>query len=232
LNSIVTMNPELSSLYGPLASPTNAGIRTQGLALDVCRANLIGAAHAIVPVKPDGMIDTVALVESDRSHNLRVADLLRDTALRTIAVDVAASVDTAYSNAIQRILNGAQAGIWKWHCTNGLDHDYREIGSHAVCGLHSVVRFGPLIYKELYRLGGRVYGEKNCQKGIARLVKDDYLVQTRLGRKMLFGLHPRIAQLLPLAGTREHRDEVAFAAALESGRRIIVARHNKRRARV
>jgi hypothetical protein len=118
-------------------------------------------------VNPDGLIDTVAFVESAWFHNLRLADLLRDTALRTIAVDAAAAVDTAYSDAIQRILNGAQAGIWKWHCTNGMDHDSQEIGSHAVHGLHSVVRFGPLIYKELYRLGGRVYREKNCQKVIA-----------------------------------------------------------------
>jgi hypothetical protein len=56
------MNPELSSLYGPLASPTNAGIRTQGLALDVCRTDLTGAAPAIVPMNLDGMIDTNALV--------------------------------------------------------------------------------------------------------------------------------------------------------------------------
>jgi hypothetical protein len=160
------------------------------------------------------MIDTVALFESARSHNLRVADLLRDTALRTIAVEAAAAVDTAYSDAVTRILNGAQAGIWKWYCTNGLDHDNQEIGSHAVRGLHSVARFGPLTYRELYRLGGRVYGEKNCQKGSTRLVKDIYLVQTRLGRQIWFRLHPRIAQLLPLAGTWEHRDELAFAAAL------------------
>jgi hypothetical protein len=178
------------------------------------------------------MIDTVALVESARCHNLRAADLLRDTALRTIAVETSAAVDTAYSDAIQQILNGAQAGIWKWRCTNGLDHDTREIGSHAVRCLHSMVRFGPLLYNELYRLYGRVYREKNCQKGIARLVKNDFLVQTRLGRKILFGFHPRIAQLLPLAGTRENRDEVEFMAALESGRRVIVARRNKRRARV
>jgi hypothetical protein len=76
------MNPELFSLYGPLASPTNAGIRTQGLALDVRRADLIGAAPAIVPVSPDGMINTVALVESARCHNLRATDLSRDTALQ------------------------------------------------------------------------------------------------------------------------------------------------------
>jgi hypothetical protein len=198
------MNPELSSLYGPLASPTNADIRMQGLSLDVRRTDLIGAAPVIIPVNPDGMIDTVALIESARSHNLRVADLLRDTALRTIAVEAAAAVDTVYSDAVTRILNGAQAGIWKWCCTNGLDHDKQEIGLHTVRGLDSVTRFGPLTYRELYRLGGRVYGEKNCQKGITRLVKDEYLVQTRLGRKMLFGLHPRIVQLLPLAGTREH----------------------------
>jgi hypothetical protein len=78
-------------------------------------------------------------------------------------------------------------------------------------------------------LGGRVYGEKNCQKGVTRLVTDKYLVQTRLGHKKLFSLHPRTAQLLPFAGTREHQDEVAFAAALESGRRVILARRNKRR---
>jgi hypothetical protein len=89
------MNPELSFLYGPLASPSNAGIRTQGLALDVCRADLLGAAPAIVPMNPDGMINTVAFVETARTHNLRVADLLRDTALRTIAVEAAAAMDTA-----------------------------------------------------------------------------------------------------------------------------------------
>jgi hypothetical protein len=152
--------------------------------------------------------------------------------LRTIAVKAAATVDTACSDAVTRILDAAQAGIWKWLCTNGLDHKKREIGSHAVCGLHCVTRFGPLTYEELYRLGGRVYREKNCQKGITRLVKDEYLVRTSLGRKMLFGLHPRIAQLLPFAGTREHRDEVAFAAALESGRRVILALRNKKRARL
>jgi hypothetical protein len=94
-----------------------------------------------------------------------------------------------------------------------------------------VTRFGPLIFDELYQLGGRVYGENNCQKGVAQLVTDNYLVQTRLGRKKLFSLHPRIAQLLPFAGTREHRDEVAFAAALEAGRLVILARRNKRLAR-
>jgi hypothetical protein len=106
-------------------------------------------------------------------------------------------VDTACSDAVSQILDAAQAGIWEWLCTNGLDHKKQEIGSHAVRGLHCVTRFGPLTYDELYRLGGRVYGEKNCQKGTTRLVKDKYLVQTRLGRKKLFGLHPFVAQLLP-----------------------------------
>jgi hypothetical protein len=57
------------------------------------------------------------------------------------------------------------------------------------------------------------------------------LVQTRLGHKKLFSLHPRISQLLPFAVTREHQDEVAFAAALEAGRLVILDRRNKRRAR-
>jgi hypothetical protein len=165
-------------------------------------------------MNPDGIIDTVAFVETARTHNLQVADLLRDTALRTIAVKAAAAVDTACSDAVTQILDAAQAGIWKWLCTNGLDHKKREIGSHAVRGLHCVTRFGPLTFDELYMLGGRVYGEKKCQKGVTRLVTDKYLVQPRLDRKKLFSLHPRIAQLLPFAGTREHRDEVAFAAAL------------------
>jgi hypothetical protein len=156
---------------------------------------------------------------------------LRDTALRTIAVEAAAAVDTACSDAVTQILDTAQAGIWRWLCTNGLNHKKREIGSQAVRGLHCVTRFGPLIFDELYLLGGRVYGEKNCQKGVTRLVTDKYLVQTRLGRKKLSSLYPRIAQLLPFAGTRDHQDEVAFAAALESGRRVILARRNKRRAR-
>jgi hypothetical protein len=63
------MNPELSSLYGPLASPSNAGIQTQGLALDVHRAGLLGAAPVIVPMNPDGLIDTDAFVETSRTHN-------------------------------------------------------------------------------------------------------------------------------------------------------------------
>jgi hypothetical protein len=225
------MIPELSSLYGPLASPSNGGIRTQGLALDVRRADLLGAAPAIVPMNPDGLIDTVAFVETARTHNLRVADLLRDTALRTMIVKAAAAMDTSCSDAVTEILDAAQAGIWRWLCTNGLDHKKREIGSHAVRVLHCVTRFGPLIFDELYMLGGRVYGEKNYQKGVTQLVTDKYLVQTRLGCKKLFSRHPCIAQLLPFAGTREHQDEVAFAAALESGRRVILARRNKRRAR-
>jgi hypothetical protein len=106
--------------------------------LDVHRADLIGAAPVIVPVSPDGMIDTVALVESARCHNRRATDLSRDTALRTIAFKVAAAVDTAYSDVIQQILDGARAGIWR--CTNGLDHDTQEIGLHAVHCLHSMVR--------------------------------------------------------------------------------------------
>jgi hypothetical protein len=225
------MDPELSSLYGPLASPSNAGIRTQGLALDVRRADLLGAARTIVPMSPDGLIDTDAFVETAQAHNRQVTDLLTDTALRSIAVEAAVAVDTVCSDAVTRILNVAQAGIWKWLCTNGLDHAERSIGSHAVRSLHSVARYGPLIFDELYQLDGRVYGEKNCQKAVARLVEEDYLVQTRLGHKKLFSLHPRISQLLPFAGTREHRDEVAFAAALEAGPLVILARRNKRRAR-
>jgi hypothetical protein len=126
------MDPELSSLYGPLASSSNAGIRTQGLALDVRRADLLDAAPAIVPMNPDGLIDTDALVETARAHNRRVADLLTDTALRTIAVKATTAVDTACSVAVTQILNAAQAGIWRWLCTNGLDHAKREIESHAV----------------------------------------------------------------------------------------------------
>jgi hypothetical protein len=160
------MNPELSSLYGPLASPPNDGIRTQGLALDVRRTDLLGAALAIGPMNPDGMIDTVAFVETAQTHNLRVADLLRDTALPTITVEAAAAVDTACSHTVTQILDIAQAGIWKWLCTSSLDHRKREIGSHGVRGLHCVTRFGPLTFGELYMLGGRVYGEKNCQKGV------------------------------------------------------------------
>jgi hypothetical protein len=157
--------------------------------------------------------------------------LERHSPLRTIAVEAAAAVDTACSDAVTQILDAAEAGIWKWLCTNGLDHKKREIGSHAVRGLHCVTRFGPLTFDELYMLGGCVYGEKNCQKGVTWLVTDEYLVQIRLNRKKLFSLHPRIAQFLPFAGTREHRDEVVLAAALESGRRVILAHRNKRRAR-
>jgi hypothetical protein len=225
------MDPELSSLYGPLASPSNAGIGTQGLAFDVRRADLLGAVRAIVPMSPDGLINLDAFVETAQARNRQVADLLKDTALRTIAVKAAAAVDTACSDAVTQILNAAHAGVWRWFCTNGLDHAERAIGSHEVRCLHCVARFGPLIFDELYQLGGRVYGEKNCQEGVARLVTKNYLVQTRLRHKKLFSLHPRISQLLPFAGTREHRDEVAFAAALEAGRLVILARRNKRRAR-
>jgi hypothetical protein len=87
-------------------------------------------------MNPDGMIDTVAFVETARTHILRVADLLRDTALQTIAVKAAAAVDTACSDAVTQILDAAQAGIWKWLYTNGLDHKKREIG----CGSWSSLR--------------------------------------------------------------------------------------------
>jgi hypothetical protein len=90
--------------------------------LDVRQTDLLGAAPAIVPMNLDGMIDTNAFVETARTHNLQVADLLRETALRTIAVEAAAAMDTACSDAVTRILDAAQAGIWKWLCTNALDH--------------------------------------------------------------------------------------------------------------
>jgi hypothetical protein len=76
------------------------------VASDVRLADLIGAAPVIVPVSLDGMIDTAALVVSDRCHNLRAADLSRDTALLTIAVKAEAAVDTVHSDAIQKILDG------------------------------------------------------------------------------------------------------------------------------
>jgi hypothetical protein len=60
------------------------------------------------------MIDTTALVVSARCHNRCAADLSRDTALQTTDVEAAAAVDTAPSDAIQKILDGAHAGIWKW----------------------------------------------------------------------------------------------------------------------
>jgi hypothetical protein len=135
--------------------------------LDIRRADLLGAARAIVPMSLDSLIDTDAFVETAQAHNRQVADLLKDTALQTIAVEAAVAVDTACSDAVTQILNVAQTGVWKWFCTNGLDHVERAIGSHAVRSLHCVVRFGPLIFDELYQLGGRVYGEKNCQQGVA-----------------------------------------------------------------
>jgi hypothetical protein len=137
----------------------------------------------------------VSRTSMTRSKNVRVSGNLP----QAIDVESAAAVDAALRDATQKIMDSVHAGIWKWHCTNGLDHDHQDIGSHVVHSFHSVVRFGALVYNELYRICGRVYGEKNCYKALAQLVEDNLLVRAELGRKVLFGLHPHIPASLSSA---------------------------------
>jgi hypothetical protein len=90
--------------------------------------------------------------------------------IHQITVVGAAKVDNAIGGMALAIMNALNVPDWNWVSTNGLDYP-RSVRSHATCTFFMVVRFGGLLWDEIYALCGHVYGEKNCQKGVTRLVE-------------------------------------------------------------
>jgi hypothetical protein len=88
-----------------------------------------------------------------------------------------------------------------------------------------LVRFGPLFWNEIFTLCGQSRGEKNCHKGVKRLIEQGFLDDSRkVGRKRLIVLTPRFRHAIPGAGVREHRDEIAFQAKIAIGLAMIQGR--------
>jgi hypothetical protein len=221
------MNATLPPIFGTIASPQQAQVRTRSAALGIRRLALSNAVPGVLTLDANGRIDVGATTVAANQHNQLATDLANDTGIHQVGVTLADQIDAAVNTAADQLMGNVGAPNWKWYCPNGRDHATRTVGIHAVRCFRSVIRFGALVYLELYDLCGRSYGEKNCHKAIQRLIAENFLVRLpKLGRQMLFGLHPRITDEIPSAGQRAHRDEDALAAARSAGRQVVAARRN------
>ena len=127
--------------------------------------------------------------------------------------------------AAAQLMTIVDVASWKGLCENGLDHATRSIGEHAIRCFRYLVHFGALTYDELYDICGRTRGEKSCHKGIKCLVKEKFFIRLpNLGRKYLFGLHPRITNVLSSTGQRVYRDEDAIDVARAAGCQVVYNR--------
>jgi hypothetical protein len=222
-----TMNIALPPIFGTIASPQQAQVQARTAALGIRRLALSTAVPGVLALDANGMIDVGATTVAANHHNQLATTLARDTGVHQVGATLADLTDAAVNAAADQFMGIVDASNWKWYCPNGRDHATRSVGAHAVRCFRSVIRFGALVYKELYDLCGRTYGEKNCHKAIQRLIAEDFLIRLpKLGRKMLFGLHRRISDEIPSAGRRAYRDEVALAAARSAGRQVVAARRN------
>ena len=219
------MDGNLAPLDGPISSPPQAHVRAQSLALVARRLDLDEAAPEVLNLSADGTIDLAATTAAAVQHNQLAANLAQEAAFHEVAVTLVAETATVVNTAAAQLMTIADVASWESLCLTGVDHATRSIGDHAVRCFRFVVRFGSLTYEDLYDLCGRTQGEKNCHKGIKRLVAEKFFTRLpNLDRKHLFGLHPRILNVLSSTGQRVHRDEAAIALARAAGRQVVFNR--------
>jgi hypothetical protein len=168
-------------------------------------------------------VDVPATLVLLTQHN-EAQDTMRDEEeIHQITVVGAAKVDEAIGGMALDIMNASNVPGWRWVSTNGLDHPH-NIGSHTTHAFFMVVRFGALFWDKIYALCGQVYGKKNCQKGVTRLIARGFLNdRCKVGRKRLIILAPRFDPAIPGAGGCEHWEEVVFQHEIGIGRAMIQA---------
>jgi hypothetical protein len=216
--------PQLSPLAGAVASRSNRHLRNSLTQLTARQLNLDAGRDNLAVVTPTGHVDVPATLVLLTQHN-EARDIIQDEEeIQQITVVGAAKVDKAVGSMALDIMNALHVPDWRWESTNGLDHA-RNIGAHATRTFFMLVCFRALFWNEIYTLCGQNHGEKNCQKGVKRLVERGFLDdQRKVGRKHLIVLTPRFRHVIPGAGVREHRDEIAFQAEIEAGLAMIQAR--------
>jgi hypothetical protein len=216
--------PQLPPLAGAVASRGNRHLRNSLDLLTARRLDLDAGSDNLAVVPPTGYVDIPATLVLLTQHN-EARDIIReDEEIQQITVIGAAKVDEAVGSMALDIMNASHVLDWRWESTNGLDHA-RNIGAHAKRTFFMLVRFGALFWNEIYTLCGQNQGEKNCQKGVKRLVERGFLDDSRkVGRKSLIVLTPRFRRAIPGAGVRGHRDEIAFLAEIAVGLAMIQGR--------
>jgi hypothetical protein len=199
--------PQLSPLAGAVASRGNRHLRNSLDLLTARRLDLDTGRDNLAIVIPTGHVDVPATLVLLTQHN-EARDIIReDEEIQQITVIGAAKVDEAVGSMALDIMNASHVPDWRWESTNGLDHA-RDIGAHAKRTFFMLVCFGALFWNEIYTLCGQSQGEKNCQKGVKRLVERGFLDDSRkVGRKRLIVLTSRFRRAIPGAGVRGHRDE-------------------------
>jgi len=219
------MDANLAPLDGPISSPPQAHVRAQSLTLVARRLDLEEAAPEVLNLSADGTIDLAATTVAAVQYNQLAATLAQEDAFHEVAVTLVAETAIVVNAAAAQLMTIADVASWKSLCDTGVDHATRSIGDHAVRCFRFLVRFGSLTYIELYEICGRTRGEKNCHKAIKRLVAEEFVTRLpNLDRRYLFGLHPRILNVLSSTGQRVHRDEDAIAEARAAGRQVVYAR--------
>jgi hypothetical protein len=87
-----------------------------------------------------------------------------------------------------------------------------------------IVRFGELVWSELYTICGRVQREKTCFYAVTRLRRDGFLIRRKQGTLQYFGLGSVVRNNIPVSGDQDRGDPVAFEAAMAAGRALIASR--------
>jgi hypothetical protein len=220
--------PQLSPLTGDVASRGKRHLRNSLTQLTARRLNLSAGRDNLAMVTPIGHVDVPATLVLLTQHNEAQDTIQDEEEIHQITVIGAAKVDEAVGSMALDIMNASNVPDWRWESTNGLDHA-PSIRAHATRTFFMMVRFGALFWEEIYTLCGQSCGEKNCQKGVQRLVEQGFLDDRRkVGRKHLVFLTPRFCHAIPAAGIRKHWDESAFQTEIEVGRAMIQARRDAR----
>jgi hypothetical protein len=130
-------------------------------------------------------------------------------------------LDSLNADVLERLVVHWRIGDWEWEAQR--DHD-RNTGSQAARALHMIVRFGELVWSELYTICGRVQREKTCFYAVTRLRRDGFLIRRKQGTLQYFGLGSVVRNNIPVSGDQDRGDPVAFEAAMAAGRALIASR--------
>jgi hypothetical protein len=213
--------PELVALNGAVASPAHEGIRIRNAQLVGRVLNIDEALENVTTITKSGWIDLSSTVERASDYNSSLVWYADDAGVLAIASARMTKPDSVNADILEGLIVHWRFGDWEWRAQR--DHD-RHPGSQAARALHMIVRFGELVWSELYTICGRVQREKTCFYAVTRLRRDDFLIRRKQGRPVYFGLGPVVRDNIPISGDRDRRDPVAFEAAMAAGRALIASR--------
>jgi hypothetical protein len=189
--------PELVALNGAVASPAHEGIRICHTQLVGCSLNMDEALENITAITKSGRIDLSSTVEWASDYNLSLVWYTDDAGVLTITSAGATELDSMNADMLERLIVHWRIGDWEWEAQRDQD---RNLGSQAACALHMIVRFGELVWSELYTICGRVQGEKTCFYAVTHLRKDGFLIRQKQGRLEYFGLGYVVWNNIPVSG--------------------------------